>query len=297
VNASIITRLAALLALALALTLVACGGDDDGGDDAGASTTSAAKASVKAPSGLVEPGKLTLGTDFAYPPYESIEDGEQVGFDVDLAAELAGAMGLEPNMIDTRFNSLIPGLRANRFDAILSALYITAERAKQVDYVPYFTTGNAFVVKEDGDYRPAQPDELCGRTVAILQGSDVEDITRTEIAPKCDEKLDLRSFPTDTEAFQEVAAGRADVLFTDRGVATERIKDTPQLGMTISSEEVLYPVPVGIAVRQGDEEMKKALEAALAEAEKSGALKKLLDEYGVAPVDPKLVDEALAGEE
>lgn len=281
----------------LALLVASCGDDNDSDATAGEDGSSAGEASVEAPGNLVQDGVLTLGTDFTYPPYEYIDGNEQKGFDVELAEEIGEVLGLEINMVDTRFNSLIPGLRANRFDAIQSALYITEDRAKQVDYVPYFTTGNSIVVKADGDYKPKEPEDLCGHTVAILQGSDIEDITRNEVAPKCSEELVVRSFPTDTEAFQEVASGRADALFTDSAVAAERVRTAPQLGMEVSSEKVLFPVPVGLAVREGDTEMKEALTAALAELESSGVLGELLEKYGLEPVDEKLVDEALAGEE
>lgn len=151
-------------------------------------------------------------------------------------------------------------------------------------------------MKAGSEYQPAEPEELCGHTVAVLQGSDVEGRVQSEVAPACEEELELKSFPTDTEAFQEVAAGRAEVLLTDRGVATDRINSLPQLEMKISSPKVIWPVPVGLAVRKGDTEMKQALEEALAAVEKSGTFKKLLDKYGLKPVEPKLVEEALSEE-
>src|SRR4051812_17347492 len=110
----------AVLAASFALAVAGCGGSGDttASSSGDTGTEAAAATSVQAPPNLVDSGKLTLGTDFTYPPYESIEGSEQVGFDVDLAAEIAATMGLEPEMIDTRFSSLIPGLSANRFDAI-----------------------------------------------------------------------------------------------------------------------------------------------------------------------------------
>ncbi|HEX4751995.1 MAG TPA: transporter substrate-binding domain-containing protein [Solirubrobacterales bacterium] len=138
--------LVSALALAMVLLLAACGG---GGSSSGptdvADTTNSTAAPVKAPEELVNDGKITFGTDFTFPPYESIDNGEQKGFDVEFAKLLGETLGLETEMIDTRFAVLIPGLEARHFDAILSALYITSERLETVDMVPYFNTGAVLV--------------------------------------------------------------------------------------------------------------------------------------------------------
>lgn len=286
------TRVACSALVSLAALSGCSGGDSktSTASSADTTTTAAKAASVEPPTTLRTPGTLTLGTDFTYPPLEYIDGNKQAGFDVELANVLAGSMHLKVKMVDTRFASLIPGLEAKRFDAIESALYITAERAKQVDFVPYFTTGQAFVVKQGDKYQPQQPKDLCGKTVAVLQGALVEELANGEIKKSCGGDLKVRSFPTDTEAFQEVGAGRADTLFTDRAVAAFRVKQIPGARLSVSSKSALYPVPVGIAVRKGDTAMKQAFETALKAAEDSGELKRLLEKYSLSPSDPALVE-------
>ena len=156
----------------VALTLAACGGDDNSSDDSGttaASTTSSA--AVAPPDGLAADGKLTFGADPSYPPLNSIEGGEHVGFEPELAQLIADQMGLEVAWVDVGFDSLVPSLQARKYDAVLSDLYITEERAKIVDFVPYNMEGVALVTKADSDYAPTKDTDLCGKTVASVSGS------------------------------------------------------------------------------------------------------------------------------
>lgn len=287
--------LGVLAAVLCAAVMSACGGS--GGVEGGSGDAAAqVEASVQPPSDLVQPGTLTFGTDFNYPPLEYIEGTQQKGFDVELMEKVAASMGLKKNMLDTRFNSLIPGLEAGRFDAIVSALYITGERARQIDFVPYFKTGQAFVVREGSDFRPQQPEDLCGRTVAVLQGAVVEELANGEIKAACEqagEPIKVSSLPTDTEASNEVASGRADVLFTDRAVAAFRVKQNPEAGLEVSSSEILFPVAVGIGVPKGDEDTKRAFEEAISHLDDSGELDELLEKYALERIDDETLKDSL----
>ena len=73
---------------------------------------------------------LVVGTDLTYPPYAYFDGKTPAGFDPDITAALAAELGVEADYTDTRFEQLIPGLKAGQFDVIASALYITAERAR-----------------------------------------------------------------------------------------------------------------------------------------------------------------------
>src|SRR6218665_3811767 len=98
-----------------------------------------------AASGIVE-GRLTVGSDLTYTPYAFFEAGKPAGFDADFARLLAAKLSLQPVFVDTRFPDLILGLRAHRFDIVASALYMTPERAKLIDFIAYLKTGAALLV-------------------------------------------------------------------------------------------------------------------------------------------------------
>ncbi len=96
------------------------------------------------------PDVLNVATDATFPPMEFTENGARTGFDVDLMNALAKAMGKRVQWTDIDFKGLIPGLIAHRFDAAISGIYITDERAKVVDFTDsYYAGGLAVLVKSD----------------------------------------------------------------------------------------------------------------------------------------------------
>jgi ABC-type amino acid transport substrate-binding protein len=285
---------AALIATLLALTVGACGSDDDDGS----STTSSEEpqAQVQPPAGLLKDGTLTLGASLTYPPLGYVEDGRQVGLDPELSDVVAELMGLDKRMLNLNFEALIPGLQAHKYDAIFSSVFITRERAATVDFIPYFQTGQAFVVRKGSSYQPQTQEDLCGHTVAVLKGSFNEGLANDDIRRACKDAgadLEVRSFPTDPEATAEVQAGRADVLFTAREVAVFRAEQEAGAELEVASQRILFPVAVGIAVRKGDTEMGEAFRAAIEELEASGELQTVLDKYGLEPADPATVEASL----
>lgn len=300
----------AALAVVIAVLVAACGG---GGSSSSADTESGAtegtaanaetvssSAPVKAPEGLVSGGKITFGTDFTFPPYESIENGEQKGFDVEVAKLLGETLGLETEMIDTRFSVLIPGLEAHHYDAILSAIYITPERLEAVDMVPYFNTGNVMVVKEDGEYQPKTPIEICGHKFSVNSGAFVESVIENEVSKECEEKglgsIDVQTLPTETANYEQVAGGRSEVILSDTAVTAAQLAAEPQLGLHVSSApgELFYSTPGGIAVPKGEEELFNALTEAVEYLEGNGKLEALRKQYALAPADTAEVKQAEA---
>jgi polar amino acid transport system substrate-binding protein len=296
----------ALIALAVmpmaAFAVAGCGSNHDSSSAAApAAATTKAAANVAAPGNLIHGGTITLGTDFTFPPYENIDGSKQTGFDVEVAALIGQELGLKVKQVDTRFSALIPSLDAGKFDAILSALYITPERAKQVDFIPYFNTGNVLIAKQGGSYQPKTPIDMCGHKFATNQGAYVEEVARGSLSDECRAKglqpIKVSSFPSDALAFQEVVAGRADVTFADVAVTKARLGKEPKLGLAITSApgDLFYPTPSGLAVKKGNAEVQTALTKAIADLEADGRLDALRKKYGLAPPDMAQVNKAISG--
>lgn len=282
-------------AVAAAAALAACGG---GGSSSTAK--SGTPAAVKAPSGLMNGGSITYGTDFTEPPYENVVGGKQVGFDVDFGKLLAGQMGLEPKFVDNRFATLIPALQAHKFDVILSAMYITGERLKQVGFVPYINTGDVLVVKKGSSYRPQAPEEMCGHKFSINSGAAVQSIASGPLNDQCKKSgkppIKIELFPSDLASLQQIAGGRADVTLVDPALLKSLEQANPDLGLEVSSPpgKLFYPVAVGIAVRPGDAQIKTAITSAVQKLEANGKLPALRKRYAISPPDPALVKKAEA---
>src|SRR4051812_27015186 len=97
---------------------------------------SAGAAEVR-PDALVEKGALTYGVAATFAPFEFQRNGQLTGFDVDMIEALAAKMKLKTNPMNMEFKGLIPALQGGRLDVINSAMYMNAQRAEQVDFIPY----------------------------------------------------------------------------------------------------------------------------------------------------------------
>jgi polar amino acid transport system substrate-binding protein len=293
--------LAVVLLVALSMLLAACGGDDDD-DGAAAGSSKSSEAAVKPPAGLVKSGTITFGADPSYPPLNSIEGGEHVGFEPEFAQLIADQLGLELGWVDVAFESLVPSLEAKKFDAVLSDLYITEERAKIVDFVPYNMEGVALVTKKDSDYAPTKDTDLCGTTVAAVSGSfqipffEEDGQTGKKCPP--DEPIKVNTFRTEPLVMQEVSSGRADVATATVASGTKIVEEHPELGLKITDrEDTLYVSAVGIAVNEHADALKAALEEVIAKLNENGQLPALLEKYGLPAADPAVVEKTLNGQD
>jgi ABC-type amino acid transport substrate-binding protein len=239
---------------------------------------------------------LLVGSDLTYPPYAYFEGDTPAGFDPDITAAMAEEMGVSVEYKDTRFEQLIPGLQSGQFDVIASALYITSERAQEVDFIPYFSTGNSILVRE-GEEPLETAADLCGKAVSVIKGGDIVQRLREDASTECteagEEPIDVREFTTDPEATQAMISGQVDAQLTDAGVAST-LGDNADVAVEISSTELLYPIPVGLGVEKGNTELVEKLETALQALKDNGTYEELLQQYNLSAPDGAQVEEILA---
>ncbi|TFD49884.1 ABC transporter substrate-binding protein [Cryobacterium sp. Hh7] len=238
---------------------------------------------------------LTVGSDLTYPPYAFLEGDTPAGFDPDITLALAEAMDMTVTYEDTRFEQLIAGIKSERFDVIASALYITKERAAEVDYIPYFSTGNSIVVAAGASPLTTIPD-LCGKVVAVIKGGDIVQRLRVDASADCVASgaaaVDVREFTTDPEGTQALLSGQVDAQLTDAGVAST-LESATDNAVHISSTALLYPIPVGLAVKKGNSDLADKLLAALESMKADGSYDALLSEYNLAEPDAAQVAQIL----
>lgn len=237
----------------------------------------------------INDGTLTVGSDVTYPPYVYFVDKQPSGFDADFSRLVAEKMGLEANILDTRFADLILGLRANRFDMVASALYVTPERAKLIDYVPYLKTGSSLIVLTGSQTAPTAPAQLCGMKVSTIKAASwtpkLDKVSEAECTGQGKKPIDVLEFPSAPEALLALRSKAADVMMEDAAVAhqmAEEMKDE----IKISSTELIYPIVIALGINKNKPELKSALEQALASAKESGEYQALLEKYGLdAPTE------------
>jgi polar amino acid transport system substrate-binding protein len=219
--------------------------------------------------------KLLVAIDATYPPMEFIDEKDgttPVGFDVDLAKEVAKKLGVQAEFVVSDWDGIIPGLTSKRFDVIMSSMNITPERQQQVNFVEYAKMSQVFVSRAGGPQVKSEAD-LSGKTVIVQAGTTSEDWVNKVKAEKVKDIKEVRSFKAATDTFLEVKNKRGDVIVTDEPVALYYAsKDAATF--TISGR-ALDPEPIGIAIRKEDPELKAAIDKAMADLKADGTYAKI----------------------
>jgi len=232
------------LAIALVATLATVGIAAGCGGSNGSSTTSTTltatpninvpvdkKVAAEVPSAIKSKGTLTVAADATYPPNEFIASNGStvIGMDADLAKAIAQAMGLQAEVKNVTFDSIIPGLAANKYDLGMSSFTITKEREKTVDFVSYAIAGTSFFVKADGGPDVQSLADLCGEKVAAERGTTQEaDATAQDKKCKAAGKpgVSVSVFPDQNAANLALSSGRATVDMADSPPAAYAVEQS-----------------------------------------------------------------------
>jgi polar amino acid transport system substrate-binding protein len=205
---------------------------------------------------------LKVGTSADFPPFEFQDEktGEYLGFDIDLINAIGEAAGMEVDIVNAAWDGLIPGLLTGNFDCIISAMTITEERLKAVDFSdPYFSASQVIVTKID-DTSINTIDDLVGKQVSVQIGT-TGDLTASEI-----EGAIVKRFNLAPDAIQEVRNGGVAACIIDLAVAEEisqQYKDI-KYGEPITTEEY------GIAIRKGNAQLLEKINEGIAKVKASG---------------------------
>ncbi len=238
--------------------------------------------SIPAPGKLTSSSFLTIGSDASYPPQEYIGgDGNAVGLDIDIGNEIASRLGLQIKVVNFKFDDIIPALNAGQFDTVISAMTITDDRKKVVDFVPYFDAGQAVLVKKGNPLGIKTLDDLSGKTAVTQQGT-TEEKTLTDLNDKLGKagkpKVNVLTYGTDTDAVDQLRVGRADATLHDSPVAAYYAKLNPNFEIAIANFD---SAPEGIAVAKDNKPMYDAINAAITAMKSDGTLDAIKTKWGV----------------
>ncbi len=247
-----------------------------------------------APLQTVRPGTLLIGSDLTYPPYAYLNGGKPAGFDAEFSRMLARRLKLDPIFLDTRFPDLILGMKARRFDVVASALYVTPDRAKQIDYVPYLKTGALLLVTKGSAYLPKTPLDMCGKRVGTIKGASWTPKLRIVSQDACKAAgrgaIAILEFPTSPETTSALMSQAVDVQIEDAAVAQGIPKQTSGRVELIPAA-LLYPIVIGLGVTKGETGLQSALAGVLDEARRSGEYGRLVKKYGLQePTEGDIAD-------
>lgn len=277
--------LALAMAVCMTAALTACGGDKTAETTAAATTaaeavteaTKADDATTAAESSDEETtaaeaeskGTLVMATNAEFPPYEFHDGGEIVGIDVEIARAIATEMGMDFEIEDIAFDSIIPEVTSGKADFGAAGMTVTEDRKQSVDFSdPYATATQVVIVKDGSDI--ASVDDLTGKTIGVQLGTtgdiyvgDVEDAT-------------VERYNKGFEAVQALTQDKVDAVVIDGEPAKVFVEQNEGLKIL---DEAFTTEEYAICVKKGNTELLEGINAAIAKLKESGELQEIVDKY------------------
>ena len=217
--------------------------------------------------------KVRVATEAAYPPFEVVNEQtkELEGFDIDLMKEVAKRAGLEVEFKNTPFDAVLAGISTCQFDAAISAITITAERAEKIGFSrPYINAGQVTTVRVDNSDIKG-PADLKGKTIGVQLN------TTGQIEAEKIEGATIKPYDTVDLAFLDLQNGQVDAVVADYPTTlnfVNKAKDKIKTTGDVFTEETY-----GIAVCKTNTALLDKINKALEELEKEGFIKKLEDKW------------------
>lgn len=254
-----------LLVLALAVLGAACGNDDKGGSSKTTDPNAPnQRVGDTAEQGrnlkLVAAGKLTVCTDMPYPPFEYEENGQPAGIDVDVMRAIGGRLGLQAEFRDTDFSGIFAALEAGQCDVVTSSVSITDERKKTMDFSDgYYDIVQSLLVRKADEAKYTDLGQLRGRTVAVQSSTTGADYAKEKASAN---GYRVKEFEGADEAVAALKAGQVDAVLQDYPVNAYQAKTAGNLVVVKQFDD--QKEQYGIAMKKGRDDLKKAINDALA---------------------------------
>lgn len=287
---------ALLLALAMVLSLAACGGTSDGGAKDTPPADTAAPAETDAPDEggdqqdsdlayVQGNGKLVVGYTVYAPMNYTDDDGNFTGFDTELARAVCERLGVEPEFQEIVWETKEVELAGKSIDCIWNGMTLDAEREANMNCtVPYVKNAQVVVVKSGTEYTDTS--SLIGKTVVAEVGSagEAQIIGSEDSEPDANlAQADYVGKSVQTDCLMEVKAGTADAAVLDMTLANAMTGE----GTDYADLEIVDELAVenyGVAFRKGSD-VRDAVNDIFAEMVADGSLKALADQYGLELAD------------
>lgn len=278
--------LSLMTAAALVLSLAACGSTassaasseaaspEAASSDAASSEAASSEAASEtetAELSTVEPGKLIMSTNAAFPPYEMTTDsGEFEGIDIETAQAIADKLGLELQIDDMDFDAALLAVQQGKADMVMAGVTVTDERQNVMDFTDSYATGiQSIIVKEDSDI--ASVDDLAGKKIGTQRGTTGYLYCSDDFGDE-----NVVAYDNGLTAVQMLNNGQVDCVVIDNAPAKEFIAANPGLKLLDTAYvEEDYAIGVG----KGNTELKDAINTALEELKADGTLQAIVDKY------------------
>lgn len=267
--------------LAMGCLLTGCGSSDTGAK----STTESAAASTEAvgteAAGTETAGNgktFTVGFDASFPPYGYQENGEYVGFDLDLAQEVCDRNGWELVKTPIDWDAKNIELNGGSIDCIWNGFTMNGREDDYTWTPAYINNTQVFAVNKNSGIKKAA--DLAGKNVLVQADSSalaaLQDEENTDIKALADSFGSLTQVPDYESALMELEAGSADAVAMDEGVALTKQAQNDNI---VILDDVISQEQYGIAFKKGNDELRDQVWSTLLEIEKDGTVDKIAAKY------------------
>lgn len=224
---------------------------------------------------------VVVGTDAAYPPFESVDAATDqiVGFDVDLMNEIGRLANFQPEFKNAAFDTIFVALDQKEFDAVMSAATITEERKQVVNFSePYIEVGQLVVTSAGNESITSHEDLANAAAVGVQTGTTGE--TAALEAGKVPD-ANLKRYQTIDLAFADLANNSIDAVVADGPTVGNYTAQEQYAGKLKIVGEPFTTESYGIAVNKNDTELLNAINAALTQIKATDTIQKLKDKYQI----------------
>lgn len=250
--------LAFLLAAAMMVPMAACG------------------SKAKTPEDIQNAGKLVMATNAEFEPFEFKDGDEVVGIDIEISQKIAEKLGVELEVSDIAFDTLITALQSGKADIVAAGMTADEDRKKNVDFSdPYFNASQAIIVANDSDI--VSRTDLNGKTVGVQLGTTGDKYCTNEDGENDITVAEVKRYSKGMEAVSDLIAGRIDAVVIDNFPAEKLVEKNSDKVKKL--DEALTSEEYAIAMPKGSTELQKAVNEVLKEMQDSGEMDEIVGKY------------------
>ena len=216
-----------------------------------------------------EAGKLTIATSPDFPPFESLEGNEVVGIEVDIMELICAELGVELEIVQMDFDSVLLGVQSAKYDCGMSGITATDARKENMLFTaPYYMAAQVIVVKEGSDIKGKA--DLEGKKVSVQTGTTADEGCT-------DAGYDVQAFAANADAKAALTTGKVDAWVVDNLTALQMVEEGD--GLVVLGEN-MTDEPYAFAFAFGSEDLVAEIDAILTKLVNNGTVEAIFAEYG-----------------
>lgn len=225
-----------------------------------------------------EKEKLIMATNAAFPPYEFKEGDEIVGIDAEIATKIAEKLGMELEIQDVEFGSIIGGVKSGKFSMGMAGMTVTDERKKSVNFTDSYATGiQVVIVTEDSAIKSIDDLKGDGSMKIGVQQDTTGDIYASSTVEKGGYgEENIVRFKTGAEAVAALSSGKVDAVIIDNEPAKSFVEATKGLKIL---DGAWVEEDYAICISKDNEELLNKVNTALKELKEDGTVQQIIDKY------------------